>query len=241
VIAAPVAAATTEWNPFDSPERRLPAPTNSSAPVAPALADRLAVLRRPQTHADRTAAERGALDALDRDVEGVQLASVRSLPHGAVLIPVERVAPKAPEGTTDPPAGRNDAVCLYSPTRDGASGGGLGCFTAADIAAGRAIGNQAYVIDGLVPDGVENVRLSAGTARTTAPVRDNYFAVEFKEARWGALPIARARGAIWLDAAGHTIRRIDYKLGEPPAPSGDCERQVMPDGSALVSPGCVKP
>jgi len=239
VVAVPAAAATTGWDPFSDPDRPAPAPTTSEEPVAKSLVEMLSVLRRPQTAEDRSAPVRHALGAFDRDeVQGVQLADVRLLPHGAVLVPVKRFAP-GPDGDKSRHR-RDDAVCLYSPEGDTGRGGWGACSNAEEVRAGQAIGSQGDVIYGVVPDGVARVRVVAvrgqmvlkpsgdgetGTSaleqRTVevavAKVRNNYFVVAFPrpgERRYSAFTAPSE--ATWLDAAGRVVKRIDYSE----APSG---------------------
>jgi hypothetical protein len=168
------------------------------------------VLRRAQAPADRSHAVQVALDSLDRDAAGVRLSSVRLLPANAVLIPVQRIAPKGPEGTTPPDDRRFDSVCLYSPASDGT--GGSACFSAGDISGGMAIGGQGDVIDGLVPDGVAEIRLTAHSVVIDAPVHDNYFRAAFPAtARLRPdFPLVAVERAVWLDEDGNALKMIDY-------------------------------
>jgi hypothetical protein len=232
-VAVPAAAATSGWDPFQDPQRRLPAPTTSELPPASSLTEQLGVLRRPQTAADRSEPVRRALRGFDNESRGVQLDAVRLLPHGAVLVPAKRFEPRGPDGAR-PDDTKNDAVCLYSPAGDGT--GGTRCHTAREISAGQALGSQGELLDGLVPDGVARVRLLAGRNQVEAQVRDNYFVVAFPAARISPNDpgsAVRADGAEWLNAEGSTIKTFDYT--RPPSdavrPGSKPPADVLPRGS----------
>jgi hypothetical protein len=208
VVAVPAGAATSGWNPFDDPDRRLPAPTTTELPPATSLTSQLGVLRRPQTSADRSAPVERALRGFDDESHGVALGSVRLLPGGAVLVPVQRFQPRGPGGAR---AGdrKEDSVCLYSPSSDGT--GGIGCFTAQEVHDGRAIGSQGTTVDGLVPDGVARVRLISEDDAAEATVRDNYFGTRLDpRAGPGGVAFVRTDRAVWLDSAGRELKTIDY-------------------------------
>jgi hypothetical protein len=219
VVAVPATAATTGWDPFHDPDRRLPRPSVSELPPATSLTSQLAVLRRNQTAADRSAPVQAALRGFDDESSGVQLEAVRLLPGGAVLVPVKRFEPRGPGGGR-PEDRRDDAVCLYSP----GSGrtGGTACFTAAQVREGQAITSQGATVDGLVPDGVAGVRLRSAGGTAEAAVRDNYFAVELPPiAGPGGVPFVRADAAEWLDREKRKIAAFDYRkrpADEPAAP-----------------------
>lgn len=203
LAAASATAATTDWDPFASQDRYLPAPTTTHAPPARSLTKLLAVLRRPQRESDRSEQVRHALDAFDTDVQGVQLSHVRLLPHGAVLVPVERLVPR----------GDDDTACLYAPSGDGT--GGLSCFTAATITAGHAVLSQGDVMHGLVPDGVATVRLIARDRSMVVGVSDNYFRAHFPAALIDPnFPVALADVGLWYDVRGRLIRTV-FPRGKP--------------------------
>jgi hypothetical protein len=213
VLAAPAAAATLGWNPFAGPRHdlRRGTPTIVHGQVDASLTRILAPLRRPQSDADRGVATQRAANAFGSDVSGVNLDGVRVLDSqgGLVLVPVERyglnlerAARANPALPAPDPARFSNAVCLYEPGSDGS--GGRPCYTAATILGGTALGSQAGVVTGLVPDGVAQVRLIAGAggAAAVANVRENVFVA--------GPPASEAPAAVeWLDARGQTIRRID--------------------------------
>jgi hypothetical protein len=105
----------------------------------------LGVLRRPQTAADRGAASTAVLRMTNRRVRvgAVRLLGAQGGHGGVVLVPVTGTGPRglieiarARRATAmgQPPPPR-PTLCLYA--RDG-DGAGVGCFTLADIRAGRA-------------------------------------------------------------------------------------------------------
>ena len=217
VIGAPATAATVGWNPFDEPNRdpRVGTPSLSEGPPDAALVRMLGVLRRPQTPAERRFVERqlrteGGL----RDVAGVHVDYIRVLDfgRGVTLIPVDRFGlsyERAARGNPSiPPPNRaalSDAVCVYDP---GGGAVGQSCFTAARIRSGFAISTGPESGIGMVPDGVERVRLADGERSGQAPVRDNLFITG------GEAPVAPMI-VEWLDDRGEVVKRIDLSRPTP--------------------------
>lgn len=167
-----------------------------SAPPASQLAA-LAVLRRPQTAADRGSDVQAALADVNEFTLGLRSDYVRVLARtgagAVVLAPVER-RDAASAGTTGSAAIAN-ALCVYVPVNGVTVGETTHCWTTQQLLAGSAIaevGGHAY---GLAPDGVTAVRLSLGAWHRSAPVTDNFFDVKLPggdgpSARLGALPVA---------------------------------------------------
>jgi len=215
LIGVPAATATVAgWNPFDdsarSPQR--PAPSTSQRAVDQELATTLGVLRRPQTGADRGVAASEAARGFYATIgyRGAQLDGVRVLDakRGIVLIPFERgPVPLDPQGRPVPgfdPASYTNVACLFTKSGDGYSG--IGCHNAEKIKSGRAIASGSGAVSGLVPDGVDRVRLLRGGDAVDASVRDNLFVANDADA---------PRQIEWLAADGSVIKRIDL-TGPPP-------------------------
>jgi len=152
---------------------------SSSAPPAAQL-DALAVLRRPQTDAERATDVLGALADVNIFTKGLRSDYVRVLEQTAagpiVLIPVQ-----TRDGTNAGPAARpaiRDALCVYYPT--GGSGSlyaSTPCWTTAQLMAGGALAGNANHEYGLVPDGVRSVHVVLGTWERSVAVVGNFFDV----------------------------------------------------------------
>ena len=165
------AAAEFDWNPFAG---HSDAPTTTDAPPARQLYSMLAVLRRPQSAADRSDETAFALRAVGRSTySGVNVRYVRRVDLGdaggaVVLIPAaaHRLTPDAPPDF--------DVVCLWRTDFAGGKpiGGARGCYSASRIANGTALQSLGHRIDMLVPDGVSAVEAVAanGTTTRTVPV-----------------------------------------------------------------------
>jgi len=138
-------------------------------PAAPALADVLGVLERPERPDDSALAPsrdgRVGLPVATFDPREVRLAGYGRLGTTVRVVPTLGVSTGGGCGATDEPG-----ACLV----DGA--GGWRCFTTADIRAGRALARtDEGTALGLVPDGVARVTLSAAAASVAAEVVDNVF------------------------------------------------------------------
>ena len=214
-------AATTGWHPtLGDNHRGHPQEAHASVPNAQLAA--LAVLRRPQTNADRVPQVRGVLRLLVRgEINGVHVNDVRVLRHHAggitLLVPAERV------GRHDmgyPSDVHRQVLCVLTTFRGGArqpSGagqvcGGLHQLRTTGIGLSTALGSNRlrktsagllanqFVTDTLVPDGVARVTVRVRGGRTiTLPVINNVF--QFIS-RNGPPPYLGTR---WFDAHGRPI------------------------------------
>lgn len=143
-VAISSAYATGIWHPELGSNADAP-PVASARPVAPDLLNKLAVLRRPQTDADRGAASTYALKFPATERIGVQTAAVRvvSLPGGTTVVLIPMV--DLDTGTQD--------LCLWV-RRPGADRGGRSCATTAEV-----IGGEFVQAEGTVPSSeVERTR-----------------------------------------------------------------------------------
>lgn len=228
LIAGTAVAATSPWHPqLGGSDRGEPA-SRSARPVPSAFTDRLAILRRPQSDIDRSASVQRALGLLDRDIAGgVYVDGIRHLRDRkdgtVVLVPMRRYGPKNHPGV----APQRNGLCVYfvstRPTKPG-SAGGASCGTVAELER-RGIGS---ITTGLVPDGVDRVRVTLKTGRTlTADVIDNYYELPFaipevpfpadgkitpalRAAQRHQIRITRqiiGRPKTWLDGDGRPIRK----------------------------------
>lgn len=228
LVGGTAVAATTPWHPqLGGGDRRTPA-TRSARTVPAAMTDHLAVLRRPQSDIDRTASVQRALGLLDRDIAGgVYVDGIRHLKYRqdgtVILVPMRRYGPKNLPGV----APQLNGLCVYvassRPAKPG-SVGGASCGTVADLGR-RGIGS---ITTGLVPDGVDRVRVTLKNGRTlTAKVTDNYYELPFtipdvpfpadgtitpgyRAAQRHQLRVTRqviGRPKIWLGTDGRPVRK----------------------------------
>lgn len=203
LVAGGVAtAATGVWNPplgDDDRGRATASPTDIPADQL----RRFGVLRRAATATDRDAATLKALRYLNAGFQGVRTERIRA-PQGQpagryLIVPVQRWAA----------TGAANALCLF--TRD-SEGGGIGCWTTAQILSGEAIvlaltasrtvgnslgGDGDGTLIGLVPDGVTAVSADGGNTRVEA--HDNVFVVPMR-GNAGSPP-----NPIWFDADGNEV------------------------------------
>jgi hypothetical protein len=222
LIATGVAlAATGAWHPMLGDNHR-GHPTVARTPVPGDQSAAIAVLRRPQTDADRGPQIQAVLRLLPRqEIGGVHTDGIRLLrrrPDGVtILVPAERVgrhdkgyrssiqrrvlcvmasSHQMPQ-TTRVPSGRT--VRTPGGLFAGQACGGLMQLRTTGI--GLAInGPKGFLTIGLVPDGVASVIVRLRHHRLiTAPVRNNLY-----EVSTGA-ELAPGWGVTWLDAAGHRI------------------------------------
>lgn len=220
VVSGTAVAATTPWNPQLGSDRG-GHPSRSVAGIPADQLTMLQVLRRPATDADRSARVRGALRFVDGwTFGGVHVDGIRLLRAGdgrergdVVLVPAKRSGPKdLPRAVQT-----RDALCVVQTFPRGISAAGSFCGTASDVRRGRL----RNVLSGVVPDGVAEVRVRLRTGRTlVAPVRDNYYALPFRDpvverlgddaAQAAALRAFRkvnGRPIVWLDAHGAPVRK----------------------------------
>jgi hypothetical protein len=191
------AAAQNGWFPFAG---RKDAPTVTHSPRAlgnlPAI---LSVLRRPQTEADRQAAEY-ALKFFGKTFRGVGVdyirrARVSTGREAVILVPAE--SHQIARGF----AMQTGVMCLWrTDYLNGArEGGARACFESPQIVGGRALQSLGHRLDMLVPDGVARVDAIApdGTIVKVKPV-DNVASWE------GSWP----KRIVWYDDRGTALMNI---------------------------------
>ena len=167
-------APTQSWTPeLGSDERGHPTIDRGSVPHDQLRA--LAVLRRPQTDADRSAPVQALLKRLDPLTHiGIRVDAIRLLADrdgwATVLVPMRRRQP--PNGGQGVVGTREDALCLMQSLPDGTAG--ETCGTTTDLYS-RGIGWPDPPF-GLVPDGVAEVELRAqGDESMRVPVTNNVY------------------------------------------------------------------
>jgi hypothetical protein len=184
------AAAQNGWFPFAG---RKDAPTVTHSPRSVgALMSFLSVLRRPQTEADRQAAEY-ALKFFGKTFQGVGVdyirrARVSTGDEAVILVPAE--THQIARGFEM----QKGVMCLWrTDYANGArEGGGRSCFESPQIVAGKALQSLGHRLDMLVPDGVARVDAVAsdGTITKVTPI-DN---VASWEGSWPKRIVWYARG-----------------------------------------------
>jgi hypothetical protein len=118
IVSGTAVAATTGWQPIlGSPDRGTP-PLAAKAGVPADQLAALAILRRPQTDADRGPLVQSALRVLTRQtINGIHTDAIRVIFHGprqlAVLIPAERVGHPV-KGVPSSKTIQRHALCLMS-------------------------------------------------------------------------------------------------------------------------------
>ncbi len=179
-FAGTALAAVAIWTPLlGNPRYGYNPGAATSAPPQEQL-DALAVLRRPQTDADRGALSRAALTYINDYTSGVRTPYVRLLAsvgsEAFVLVPVEeRNASYVAGGVPSESAPLRNALCVYASNLRLAHTG-VGCWSLADVAAGRAAGTFDGQLFGLAPDGTTAATLGPATGATlSAPVTNNFF------------------------------------------------------------------
>jgi hypothetical protein len=198
-------AATQPWNPqlgrpeFDGPV------SQSSSPVPTGQADLLAVLRRPQTDADRDSkTTRKGLRNLGIETQGVRTASVRLLTASsgeqAVLVSIEKGG--GPIETGDVPIANE--LCLIH-ANDTA------CTDTGGLKTGKFM-VMGHDIWGLVPDGIKAIEIDYpdGTTRRT-DVRDNFYFIAGTptvERPGPTLPNGKRAGPLRLPAGPKNVKLI---------------------------------
>jgi hypothetical protein len=200
LLVAGVAAFLFARSPDPGEEREALAPTPaptwtpaikasiSRSPVPAEQAAAYAVLRQPQTAADRSAAVRRILaGSLRSMMRGVRVDAVRRLyerrGRTVVLLSAEvlRMNPRDPDDDI------RDGLCLFTTYTGGSAGGTCGSFE--DAVSGRM--RWTLPPRGLAPDGTKRVTIRVRGGRTITIVpRNNYY-----DASWigesGAAGIAR--------------------------------------------------
>jgi hypothetical protein len=137
-VTATALAATGAWSPQVGDDRR-GHPTISASSVPQDQLAHFGVLRRPATDADHGAQVRYALRYLDaRSFAGVRTDAVRLVStegNGYVLIPTEEATLGGHAAAAGAPP--DNSLCLFA--IDSTDGGGLSCWSTAQILAGRAV------------------------------------------------------------------------------------------------------
>ena len=158
-------------------------PGLSSTSPPDAQLDALAVLRRPQTEADRAPDVQTDLEDINEFTKGVRSSFVRELESTAtgpvVLVPVAHRDP-SPAGAAGTPGHDSiaDALCVYYPVPGaGTLGAAPACWSTAQVLAGRAVSSAYGRAFGLAPDGVHSVSITVagGGPPLSAPVVGNFF------------------------------------------------------------------
>ena len=170
-VSVPALAATTPWRPIlGRPELRDTPAGTSNSPVPNDASALLAVLRRPQTDADRGPIAQKLLRNVGQQFRGVRLRSVRlvtlSPGHHALVLSTEGVGqvPGVTKGTSNP-------VCLVF-TAGGLCGGARSLRTSGILMTGGPN------VRGLVPDGVAKVVLRFAAGRSVGTdVHANVFSI----------------------------------------------------------------
>jgi hypothetical protein len=175
-------AAVAIWTPLLGNQQYGYNPGAATSAPPEAQLDALAVLRRPQTDADRGALSQAALTYINDYTSGVRTAYVRLLATvgdtSFVLVPVEErdataAAGEAPTEST-PLA---NALCVYASDADDGHTG-VRCWALADVIDGHAAATFEGQFFGLAPDGATTATLSTGVGPTiSAPVSSNFFAL----------------------------------------------------------------
>jgi hypothetical protein len=224
-LGGAAAVAQTIWAPQLGDDRRGHPTASASSPPAGQLAV-LGVLRRPATAADHGAQSTYALRLMDPSLEGIRTAYVRLLGTqsggdlGFVLVPVASYG--SPDGTGSKP----DALCLFSRDTDG---GGLGCFTTAELLAGAAV-MEMYEPAPARPEAAPPTAAGLGAASTTAAGLEAASPTAGYERVRGAVNLAGSR-VFGLVPDGVASVRVTNDLGsvtaavtdnffEAPIPSG---------------------
>jgi hypothetical protein len=173
-------AAVAIWTPLlGNPQYGYNPGAATSAPPADQLAA-LAVLRRPQTDADRGALSAAALTYINDYTKGVRTAYVRLLgtvgSEAFVLVPVEERDAAAPGGTAptaSPPLA--NALCVYAANAS-ATHEAVACWSLSQVLAATAWAQVDGLLFGLAPDGETSATMiSAGGAPISAPIDGNLF------------------------------------------------------------------
>ncbi|HET6547747.1 MAG TPA: hypothetical protein VFG79_04775 [Solirubrobacter sp.] len=233
-MTATSAAGVAPWMPNLGADQSRHFAIAKSAPPAEQL-EVLGVLRRPQVSADRGEQATYALRFFGGTVrtDYVRVLSEPDDTQGAaVLVPVTEYRPRERAGVdreASHPLAR-DGLCLF--VRDAVDGGAQGCYSLADVTAGRirgALGDgRTATVFGVVPDGVASVRLRHPDGRSTiVPVRDNFYLYKAGDGlRFEALE--------WLDASGSALKSQEGMNISAPQPD-DIVSQYCDDGRVVES------
>lgn len=213
LVAAPALAITQPWSPdLGRPGIGTPASTDSS-PVSDSAKSVMAVLRRPQTDADRKEPASLLQGIIGEEIQGVQTDSIRSLKAGWALVPAKQVRSAPSEKATD-------QLCFVNADT-------TTCGAAANLKDRGINGSDASTTSttftGLVPDGVAEVRFTSEGGRVTSTrVGSNFYELRVSEVAPAVMvdapkglpnspdqipgPPAPVRGKIqWLDSDGKIV------------------------------------
>jgi hypothetical protein len=207
LIAGPAAAAVQPWRfVLGRPEIHDTPHGEAVTPTPAGETSVLAVLRRPQNDADRSADAQKLLRSVGVEFAGVREDSVRVVAagsHTVAVLTAEHVGdPSQPDR-----GGLKDVVCLTN-----AVGGTCGSIKT--LLGGHLASYAGPHVMGLAPDGVATVVLRYSGGRSiSAPVRDNVFFSD--SAPTATVPgtsttpdftVSAAPTSIdWLDQRGHRI------------------------------------
>lgn len=183
LAAGTAIAATGIWRPILGMQRYGPGPSIASSPPPKAQLAMLAVLRRPQTPADRSAAVRRELRYVSGDLSGVRTDYIRKLAitqygQPVILVPSAHFEDSLPGA---PPAvkrllPKTNALCIIYPERTLSEGVAAHCYTTRQVGSDQATGSLGNHQYGLVPDNISSVTWTYASGRTiTTPVRENFF------------------------------------------------------------------
>jgi hypothetical protein len=181
----------------------------SESPVAPAVMNAIAPLRRPQTARDRAPDVEKALRTLSSyHLNGVHLDTVRYVAPGAGGQATILIVASESEG-----APHHDAICVFNSYDflfKGKTSVALSenCATPARIRDGLAVvgggGPHVESIEGIVPDEVASVEVLNAHGKTIVPVRNNFFFV-FRDPGYLEDFTLGKRGLVWRDAKGNVV------------------------------------
>jgi hypothetical protein len=152
---------------------------STSAPPQDEL-NALAVLRRPQTDADRGALTQAALTYINDYTTGVRTAYVRLLATvggvAYVLVPVEQRDSSGASAGAVTTAAVPNALCLYAISSVGPAEIVGGCWSLAEVVSGHAVDVLAGQFVGLAPDGATTATAAfVGAPSQSAPIDQDFF------------------------------------------------------------------
>jgi hypothetical protein len=222
-LSVPALAATSGWQPWAaSQDATHPIIVRSSVPRDQRAI--LAVLRRPQTAADRSAAVASVLAVVGRDPFhlGLRPGSVRNLGpspdgprHAIVLASVTNQSVGTYHGITV----HGPAVCVWYPAGVTRWSVGGKCSSAYEIEGGLAGGmsfsrRSGEHLWGLVPDGVASVTVTLrGGKQRTGRVRSNFYDIAVA----ASSELRRARGPLFPENPRPTFRDSEGMVIATPA------------------------
>jgi hypothetical protein len=238
IVSGTAVAATTGWHPELGSAGRGTPPLPAGAGVPPQQLAALAILRRPQTDADRGPLVRSALRVLRRQqINGIHTDAIRVIYHGprelAVLVPAERVG-HVVKGVPSSRTVQRHVLCLMSTAYQdartwtvtqhgkpntirfpaGFNGWGMTCGQLEQLrTTGIETGSGVLIHNGLPkhPTIRRFALVPDGVARVTVRLRHGrYITVPVRDNHYTytIYDFPAAMGTIWFDASGH---RIDHR------------------------------